>query len=395
MFDRLSRIASSARRQNLSALMCCRPVNVLACTGYWPVVGNSIAIVTREGQIGLLVPEDELELTRDIAMSTVRAFTPATLQDLAPVTERILRPLRELALSLGCAKGRFGHDVGACVEPATYAASFDFGASLPCILEAAVKASGLVDLSDCLATIRAVLDEGEIEMVRDACKAAAAGFQAAAGRITAGMPARRVSLILSDCISEGANRPRSGAFGFCMSGPNSAEAYRAYQMPGLRTLHEQDTALLHVNSFIEGYWTDITRTYSLGPVQPAVKRVQSAVLEATRAAIDAIRPGVAVCEVDTAARYVMDKAGYKEQFTHATGHGVGLAAIDHNARPRIHPRSNEVLERGMVFNVEPAAYFPGEFGVRQCNVVVVTETGCELLTDFDSSINELTLEEHR
>lgn len=391
MHNRTPRIQETLRSQDLAALVCGRPVNVLACTGYWPVVGNSIGMVTAEGATGLLVPEDEEHLTRSLSLNAVRTFKAASLDQLNPITQAVQDPLRSLAAALNCDSGRFAHDAGACVEPTTYAATFHFGISLPLILESALKARQAVNLSIDLAKLRAVLTESELDNVRQACTAAGRGFEAAVEQIRSGMSEREIARLLLDCISSACDVPRAGAFAFCMSGPNSADAYRAYQMSGTRALQQTDVALLHTNSFLHGYWTDITRTYSIGQRERRATSVQKAVLQATQAALDAIRPGMRACEVDGAARRVMTAAGFREQFRHATGHGVGLAAIDHNAHPRIHPKSEEVLEPGMVFNVEPAAYFSGEFGVRQCNMVAVTETGCELLTPFHSTLDELNI----
>lgn len=391
MNDRTERIRDLLRGEDLAALICSRPVNVLACTGYWPVIGNSIAIVTREGEKGLLVPEDERDLVPNVTVNEIRTFKPASLDNVEPVTRTILEPLRNLITSLGAARGRLGHDTGACVEPATYVATFQFGVSLPSILELAGDARETIDLSSGLSLLRATLSELELTIVRQACSAAAAGFEAAMGRIQTGMSEREVASVLSDCISGDCTRPRSGAFAFCMSGANSAEAYRAYQLPRTRLLQENGVALLHSNSFVDGFWTDISRTYRIGTAEPRVNAVQQTVLAATRAALDKIRPGVRGREVDQAARDVLTKAGYGKEFKHATGHGVGFAAIDHNAHPRIHPKSEDVLETGMVFNVEPAAYFQGEFGVRQCNMVAVTASGYELLTDFHSDLSELRI----
>jgi Xaa-Pro aminopeptidase len=86
---------------------------------------------------------------------------------------------------------------------------------------------------------------------------------------------------------------------------------------------------------------------------------------------------------------VLAERGFGPQFKHGTGHGVGFAAIDHNARPRIHPASDDVLEVGMVFNVEPAVYVEGWGGLRHCDLVAVTGEGAELLTPFQASLEEL------
>jgi Xaa-Pro aminopeptidase len=106
------------------------------------------------------------------------------------------------------------------------------------------------------------------------------------------------------------------------------------------------------------------------------------VAEAGRQALAAVRPGTKASEVDRAAREVLARRGFSKAFKHATGHGVGFAAIDHNAHPRIHPLSDEILEAGMVFNIEPAVYFTGIGGMRHCDMVAVTPQGGELLTPF-------------
>ncbi|HJT79488.1 MAG TPA: M24 family metallopeptidase, partial [Gemmataceae bacterium] len=94
-------------------------------------------------------------------------------------------------------------------------------------------------------------------------------------------------------------------------------------------------------------------------------------------------------DVDGAARGVLRQRGYGDLFKHGTGHGVGFAAINHNARPRIHPASDDVLEAGMVFNVEPAVYVEGYGGIRHCDVVAATDTGAEVLTPFQASLMSL------
>lgn len=78
----------------------------------------------------------------------------------------------------------------------------------------------------------------------------------------------------------------------------------------------------------------------------------------------------------------MQEHGFGAAFKHSTGHGVGFEAINADARPRVHPLSPDTLAEGMIFNVEPAAYFEGYGGVRHCDVVAVTERGCDLLTPF-------------
>jgi Xaa-Pro aminopeptidase len=96
-------------------------------------------------------------------------------------------------------------------------------------------------------------------------------------------------------------------------------------------------------------------------------------------------------EVDAAARNVLRERGFGPQFKHGTGHGVGYSAISANAKPRIHPRSEDTLEPGMTFNIEPAIYFEGYGGIRHCDLVTITESGFELLTPFQCRVSELAL----
>jgi Xaa-Pro dipeptidase len=176
-----------------------------------------------------------------------------------------------------------------------------------------------------------------------------------------------------------------------MSGPNSAQAYAAFQQTRSRTIAEGDFVLLHCNSYYGGFWTDITRTFLIGRPDAQKAAITGVVLEASREAISAVRPGIRTSAVDEAAREVLNARGYGKAFKHATGHGVGFAAIDHNALPRIHPLSGDILEPGMVFNIEPAVYIPGMGGMRHCNMVAVTDAGAELITGFQNETRDLTL----
>ena len=107
------------------------------------------------------------------------------------------------------------------------------------------------------------------------------------------------------------------------------------------------------------------------------RRSYEAVREAQQAAVDAVRPGITVGDVDAAARKVLKKAGLGRYFTHSTGHGVGLEIHE---GPRVANGQREVLQPGMVITIEPGIYFPGKWGVRIEDMVAVTGGGREILT---------------
>ncbi|HEY6370799.1 MAG TPA: Xaa-Pro peptidase family protein [Candidatus Sulfotelmatobacter sp.] len=128
---------------------------------------------------------------------------------------------------------------------------------------------------------------------------------------------------------------------------------------------------------LSGYCSDQTRTVWVGPVPEDACRVYEAVREAQQAAIDAVRPGIPVGDVDAAARKVLRKAGLGRYFTHSTGHGVGLEIHE---SPRVADGQREILQPGMVITIEPGVYFPGKWGVRIEDMVAVKAGACEVIT---------------
>jgi Xaa-Pro aminopeptidase len=128
---------------------------------------------------------------------------------------------------------------------------------------------------------------------------------------------------------------------------------------------------------LTGYCSDMTRTVYVGRPPEEACRLYQAVLAAQQAAVEAVKPGVSTGEIDQVARKVLQKQGFGRYFTHSTGHGVGLEI--HEA-PRVATGQNEILRPGMVITIEPGAYIPGKWGARIEDMVVVTESGCEVLT---------------
>jgi len=127
---------------------------------------------------------------------------------------------------------------------------------------------------------------------------------------------------------------------------------------------------------LSGYCSDRTRTVYVGRPTSEDRRVYEAVREAQERAIEAVKPGVSVAEVDQAARNVLKQHGLARHFTHSTGHGVGLEIHE---SPRIAAGQNEILRPGMAITVEPGVYLTGRGGVRIEDMVVVTERGREVL----------------
>jgi Xaa-Pro aminopeptidase len=134
---------------------------------------------------------------------------------------------------------------------------------------------------------------------------------------------------------------------------------------------------------LAGYCSDRTRTVHVGRPSREARVLYEAVLEAQQAAIAAVRPGVTAAEVDGAARRVLRKQKLARYFTHSTGHGLGLEIHE---LPRLAAGQTQKLEPGMVITIEPGAYVAGKWGVRIEDVVVVTSSGCEVLTPTEKEM---------
>ncbi|MBI3048242.1 MAG: aminopeptidase P family protein [Acidobacteria bacterium] len=224
---------------------------------------------------------------------------------------------------------------------------------------------------------RIVKDGSEIETLREAARRLDAVAEAALGAVRAGVSERQVAAAVEAAMREaGYERPAFDTI--VASGPHAAlPHYRA----GDRMLAAGDLVVLDFGGVLDGYCCDVTRTVSIGPPSPEARRLYTAVYDAQQAALAAVRPGVETSAVDAAARQVLEARGLGAAFGHGTGHGLGL---DVHEEPRItRPRADVPsvpLLPGMVFTIEPGAYLPGFGGVRIEDDVLVTETGCDVLT---------------
>jgi Xaa-Pro aminopeptidase len=164
------------------------------------------------------------------------------------------------------------------------------------------------------------------------------------------------------------------------SGPNSA---KPHARPGDRTIEPGDAIVIDFGAVVDGYRSDMTRTFFAGDTpSPRMREVYEAVLESQRAGVLAVKAGVVAGDVDEACRKSLFDVGLGEAFEHGTGHGVGL---DIHEAPSVGPGSTGILEPGTVVTVEPGAYLAGLGGVRIEDTVVVTSEGCRTLTSFTKS----------
>ena len=392
--DRIDRVVAALREQKLDAVFCCLPSHVLLLTGYWPVMANTVALFTADGSVHLLLPEDEEEIAAQMSIAQRATFQPGSLSQITNSKKAIAQPLAHLVASLGLDSARIGVELHGTLAPVSYLAQSHLGSTLRDIVQDAFPQIVLISADDLLVRLSMAKTPRELGRLRLSCKLAQAAYEAGSRELKSGSVEPRAAEFFRSAYAACPARKQAvctDAFYFCMSGANSATAHAAYARTRTRTIEPGDLAMIHCNSQADGYWTDITRTYTCGQADAKQTAMRAAILEARQAALARISAGVVAAEVDKAARDVLAGRGFGENFKHATGHGVGFSAANHDAIPRIHPKSTDILEIGMTFNIEPAIYIDGYGGMRHCDVVAVTDHGAEVLTDFQNTASALEL----
>jgi Xaa-Pro aminopeptidase len=235
-----------------------------------------------------------------------------------------------------------------------------------------------VPFEDPVTQLRAVKDADEIAALREAIRLAEEALTDLRDTVRVGMNEVDIADRLTAKLREfGSERV---AFGPTVaSGPNSAlPHYRPSLNP--RDLQRGDLLLIDFGAIVDGYVSDITRTFVVGEADEKQRQIYGLVLESMQVGVEAMRPGVAGDVPHEAAKQVILDSPYaKDIFLSPLGHGVGLEVHE---LPKMGLNVGEILEPGMVVTVEPGIYIPGYGGVRIEDTVLVTETGTEVLTSF-------------
>jgi D-alanyl-D-alanine dipeptidase len=222
--------------------------------------------------------------------------------------------------------------------------------------------------TDVLRSLRMVKEAAEI----DALVAAGAAIDRVHARVPELLVPGRTEADVAADISEAivAEGHSEVAFVIVGSGPHGADPHHGYSD---RPLTAGDIVVVDIGGmYAPGYHSDSTRTYSIGEPSSEVAQQYSVLQRAQRAAFEAVRPGVTASQVDAAARDVLASAGLAGYFVHRTGHGIGLSVHE---EPYIVDGNDLPLAAGMAFSIEPGIYFPGQWGARIEDIVVVTSDG--------------------
>ena len=221
-------------------------------------------------------------------------------------------------------------------------------------------------------TLRQFKDPAELDLIRRACRES---DRALAAVIDKG--SYWIGKTEADFGEElSAELRRGGVISFGASAAVGANAAIPHHGIGKTAIEKGKCLLIDFWGRLEGYYTDCTRTFHFGKPTSEFEKIYAIVLEAHLAAEAKARLGNTLGDIDRAARSVIEKNGYGDYFTHRTGHGLG---IDVHEGASVNNGVEIPVEQGMVFSIEPGIYFPGRFGVRIENLVVIGEKGAEPL----------------
>lgn len=248
------------------------------------------------------------------------------------------------------------------------------------------KVPELVPLENVMTNIRKVKDDNEIDIIRKSVAVAEEAFEAVRGEIKVGLSENYLAgLLIFELRSRGA---ADASFPpIVASGANSS---LPHYRPGETLVQKDKPLLIDWGALYKGYCSDLTRTLLVGRVSPKMREIYKVVHDAQRAAIAFLRPGVTTLQADRVARDVVDKAGYKDLFGHGLGHGIGREI--HELPTMRKTGHEEELRPGMIVTVEPGIYLPGEGGVRIEDDVMITHSGCEVLSTLDKSLEGCHIE---
>jgi len=239
-------------------------------------------------------------------------------------------------------------------------------------VEKALSQVGFVAATDIMDQLRVVKSTDEIRLVKNACEIIGKGMKAAFESVAPGRTEMDVYHELQSEIRRQGGAPVG--FGGVLSGPFSALPHAETSD---RRIERGETVLIDVGWRYEWYFGDLTRTVVVGHASEELKRIYEIVLKAQKSAIQMAGPEVQAQVIDRAARGFITEAGFGANFTHRTGHGIGLEV--HEA-PYLVEGNVSRLRKGMVFTVEPGIYLAGRFGVRIEDEILVTEEGRENLS---------------
>jgi len=392
MSTRSETIQRFLEERKLDGLLLNLPENILFGSGYWPSTAAAL-FVPASGRPTLIVPKPDLTFVPQGFTGEVRTYDTRMEDDptdlfIAKLLQGAVGEKSASRLLIGC--DRFmqtiagTHIGGEARVP---------GAPFFALLENHLPASDFVDVTSWVYEARMLKTPEEVVALRRTAQVVDHALQVARARLAPGMKETELAAIIEGEIQafgvgyDGARRARG--FAFVMSGPeNTASAWAAYNISTDRKIGEGDLVLIELDSQVDGYWSDLSRTWVAGKASTKQREVWTAVRDSQKLTVEALRVGDRISKVDGIAREFLTARGYGPEFLHHIGHGVGFSF--HEA-PYLDPPSRVPsdfeIRPHMAFAIEPGVYIEGWGGIRIEDNVVMNETGrAEYLSTADRDL---------
>ncbi|MBI2193329.1 MAG: aminopeptidase P family protein [Planctomycetes bacterium] len=390
---RIQRIREALSRRKIDAVIARMPENILYLSGYLPSLGGVAgAVFTARGEVAVLAAKEDAIFLEDAWPAEVRHYPLFCLHAKETPADRLRLFLEEMSRRWGFAAGRvaFEKTFGSLSSP-----MFCGLIPIPAVglfekeIRAGLPKARLVDGTPMIQELRAVKTPYELERMRRTAEVAAMGNRAMKEHLRPGITeAELAGTIEAAIMAGGANyrgARRHRGWSFLASGPRTATGWNVFEFNTTRRLKKGDLVMNEMHTMVDGYWSDLTRTYAVGKPSRKSVEVCQVVQLAQEAAMAADRPGATGQEIDAAARSLIQEAGYGELFPHHTGHGTGLCSHE---PPFIRPDvSGVVVHEGSCHSCEPAIYGgPLGFGIRIEDIVETTASGAKFLCEHERDL---------
>lgn len=228
--------------------------------------------------------------------------------------------------------------------------------------------------------LRICKDEQEIMAMRKAVSTAEQALLATLPSVKPGVSEIVLAAELTIQLLRCGSQPEMAFAPIVSAGPNSANPHA---VPTERKLSSGDLLVIDWSARVDGYISDLTRTFAIGKVDPELSRIAQIVKEANTAGRKTAARDVVAGAIDQAARTIIESAGYGQYFTHRTGHGIGMESHE---EPYIRSNSLLSLRPGMTFTIEPGIYLPGRGGVRIEDNILITSAGADCLSGLERDL---------
>ncbi|HEV8637409.1 MAG TPA: Xaa-Pro peptidase family protein [Chloroflexota bacterium] len=383
--ERWDRVRRALAEAKLDALVCRLAENVVLLTGYYPNIGGSMVVFPREGEPTLILPRFENDLADRGWVADRRQYD--TWQNrYPPPLENLSRLLRQVVDEKGLTGAAVGYegDFETIAPNGMGGEPTGVGAPTARLIGEAVG-GGLHDATQLLYQLRARKTPTELARLRIANEVATIGLRAFKEHAVEGAREVDVSAAVEGAIRREGAGHRGSRFAFAWAqvtaGPATSVNWQ-YPLASDRRLRRGDLVVIELGTVVDGYWSDLTRTVTVGPASDRQRELYELVRRAQQASLQAVRPGASGREVDAAGRRIIESGGYGEAFVHHTGHGIGFRY--HEPIPFVAPHSTHTLEEGHVHSIEPGVYLEGFGGCRLEEICAVGPSGGEILsaTDF-------------